>query len=83
MNVAANLEWKTDLRAMSCHNVKNDVVVLFEKKGNEIYGKIKNIPIKLFKKIDSKQTWEVMLNNFIIEAGKFFMMEYNENEACN
>jgi len=81
MNDVSDLEWRTDLGAMSCRNVKNDVVVGFERHGDELYGKIKSIPIRLFNNIDNNQNWEVMINNFILKASMVFLKEYEKNGA--
>jgi len=76
MSAATNREWSINLKKMTCRNLKNDVVVAFERIGDGLYGKIKNIPLKLFIEKDEKQNWEVMLNVYINEASRAFMNEY-------
>jgi hypothetical protein len=42
--------WIVDIRKMRCRNTTNNIVVIFEKLGINLTGKIKNLPMKLIKK---------------------------------
>jgi len=83
MNIATNIEWCTDLDNMTCRNVKNDVVVMFERKGNELFGKIIDIPNDIFWEWANIRNWKLIVKKTISEAKKVFLMEYVDNEICN
>jgi len=82
MNIAGNMEWCTDLDNMTCRNVKNDVVVSFEKKGNQLLGKIADLPNDIFWEWANIKNWDIIVKKTIAEAEKVFLREYAENKAC-
>ena len=72
-------EWIADLRAMTCRNYINNIVVVFEKKGKMPIGKIKDIPIELMEKWAALPHGENNIKNAVMEAEEVFLRAYLEN----
>ena len=77
METITNGEWIADLRAMTCRNITNNIVLEF---GNELNGKIKDIPMCLFKKWSSEPQGERHIQKALMEAEEVFIRAYYEGD---
>jgi len=69
-------EWVMDMAAMTCWNKTNNIVVVFDKFGKILIGKIKSIPLELVNKWANENQIERNINNTIKEAEESFMKAY-------
>jgi len=53
---------------MTCRNVENDVVVVFEKVDNVFMGKLRDIPMDLFGKIAELENGEKVIADIVNSA---------------
>ena len=79
MVTIASGDWIADLGSMSCRNCINKIVVTFEKNGNVLTGKIKDIPIELMEKWAAEPQGEKHIRNTVMEAEEVFLKAYFEN----
>jgi hypothetical protein len=78
MITIASREWIADLGAMVCRNIDNKIIVVFEKNGNNLSGKIKDIPMKLFSRWAAEPNGETHIKNTVKEAEEVFLRAYYE-----
>ena len=78
-------EWVADLITMTCRNVSNNIIIVFENLEGSLIGKIKNIPIELVNKWAAQKNVEKNINDAVREAEDFFLKAYYEsvNETRN
>ena len=69
-------EWIADLGAMTCRNYVNSIVVVFEKKGKILTGKIKDMPFELVEKWAALPHGEKNIQNAVMEAEEVFLRAY-------
>jgi hypothetical protein len=73
-------KWIADLGAMKCRNIFNNIVVVFEKKGKALIGKIEYIPMELFARWAEKPDGEKYVEKAVTEAEEVFTRAYIEND---
>jgi len=73
-------KWIVDIRNMRCRNTANNIVVIFEKLGINLTGKIKNLPLKLIKKWTVERNIEINIKITMKEAEEIFMNAYFQRE---
>jgi hypothetical protein len=73
-------EWLVDLGAMTCRNINNKIVVVFEKQGDAVICKISYIPENTLKKWPQTHARNDNIQKAIMEAEDVFLMAYFENE---
>jgi hypothetical protein len=76
MITIAGGNWIADLATMTCKNYANNIVVVFEKNGNTLQGKIEDIPMDLFKKWAAEPEGERNIQNAVMEAEEVFLRAY-------
>lgn len=76
MEPATTDEWVVDIVTMTCWNKSNDIVVVFEKYGKILIGKIKSIPLELVNKWAKEKQGNKNIKNTIKEAEDSFMKAY-------
>jgi hypothetical protein len=76
MDKNINEKWIADLKKMKCKNTTNHIVVLFEKLGINLTGKIKNLPLELTYKWTVEKNIEINIRNAIKEAEEIFINAY-------
>jgi hypothetical protein len=77
---SANIEWVADTVTMTCKNTTNNIVVLFEKLGKSLTGKIINLPLELINKWAVEKTVEIKIRNALKEAEEIFFRAYFNND---
>jgi len=60
---------------MTCQNVENDVVVVFEKVDNVFMGKLRDIPMDLFGNIAELEYWEKVIADIVKNAKNVFLRQ--------
>jgi len=80
MVTTTNSEWVVDVVTMTCKNTTNNIVILFEKLGKTLRGKINNIPLKLLNEWRIEEKGERYIRNTITEAEEIFLRAYCEGE---
>ena len=65
---------------MTCRNIENQMVIVFEKKGPALKAKIREIPVKLLEKWAEDPNGERHIRKAIIEADEVFFREYFNRE---
>ena len=80
--------WVADLMTLTCWNCTNKIVVSFEKHGQIMTGRIKNIPLELMHKLMSDPQGKQHIRDQLKEAEKAFLSVYLENaqlriNSCN
>jgi len=65
--------WVFDKACMTCRNVENDVVVVFEKVNNVFIGKLRDIPMDLFGKIAELENGEKVIADIVKNAKDVFL----------
>jgi hypothetical protein len=65
--------WLVDLGKMTCKNMISGIEVVFEKNGEQLEGKIHNIPLSM---VDGKQCNHPYLLMQIMAAEAFFLKAY-------
>ena len=71
-------EWVADFGTMTCRNINNQIVVVFEKKGNSLIGKINDMPIELMEKWAAIPHGENYMKKAVMEAEEIFLKAYFE-----
>jgi hypothetical protein len=71
-------KWIADLKAMTCRNIENGVVVVFEKNGGALQGKIKDIDVVLINKWAGEPHGERRIRVMVEEAEEVFLRAYFE-----
>ena len=69
-------EWIPDLGTMTCRNNSKKITVKFEKKGNALVGKIKDMPDDLFIKWAVEPNSEKKIANVVLEAEQVFLKSF-------
>ena len=77
---AANTEWVADTETMTCKNTTNNIVVLFEKSGKNLTGKIINLPLELINNWAVEKAVEKNIRNALREAEEIFFKTYFIND---
>jgi len=80
LNRKMESKWIVDLKNLTCHNPENQMVVGFEKKGNTLEGKIKDIPCELFEKWKNDPNCRTIMKKAVIEADEVFFRAYFNKE---
>lgn len=65
---------------MTCKNTTNNIVVLFERLGKNLAGKIINIPLELINKWAVEKAVEKNIRNALREAEEIFFKAYFNND---
>jgi len=73
-------KWIADIRKMTCKNTTNNIVVIFEKFGIDLTGKIKKLPLELIKKWTIEMNIELNIRNVMKEAKEIFINAYYERK---
>jgi len=73
-------KWIADIRTMKCRNTTNNIVVLFEKMGINLTGKIKNLPLELIYKWTFEKNIEFNIRNTMKEAEEIFINAYFQSK---
>jgi hypothetical protein len=71
-------KWIADLKTMTCRNIENGVVVLFEKNGGVLRGKIKDIDAGLMSRWAGEPHGERRIRRMVEEAEEVFLRAYFE-----
>jgi hypothetical protein len=80
MTTSTRGEWTVDVEAMTCRNIKQDILIIFEWEGKTLIGKILDMPILLMK-------WKKLpivnmsIERIITEAQEVFIKEYTEKNG--
>jgi hypothetical protein len=80
MVTVANTEWVADVVTMTCKNTTNNIVVLFEKTGKNLRGKIINLPLELINCWTVEKKGEINIRKAVQEAEKSFLKAYSESD---
>jgi hypothetical protein len=70
-------EWIADLKAMTCRNSINKIIVSFEKQGESMFGTIDYIPLEMLRTWAMTHEVRVNIRKAIMEAEAAFL------EACH
>jgi len=73
-------KWIADITKMTCKNTTNNIVVIFEKLGIDIIGKIKKLPLDLISKWTVERNIELNIKITMREAEEIFMNEYFQSK---
>ena len=73
-------EWIADLTNMTCRDITNNIVVIFEKAGIGFRGKLKDIPMDLFAKWAAEPHGERRIQSAVMEAEEVFFKAYFESD---
>jgi hypothetical protein len=76
-------EWVADVVTMTCRNTTNNIVVLFEKLGKILNGKIQDIPLNLINEWRIEEKGGKNIRNTITEAEEIFLRAYSEENNDN
>jgi len=68
---------------MTCKNTTNNIVVIFEKLGINLTGKIKNLPLELINKWTVEKNVEANIRNAVKEAEEVFLRAYEKDNYEN
>ena len=79
MGIIAHGNWVADFESLSCWNSANKIILSFEKSGNELKAKIKDIPVNMLEKWIIDPGYINYLKNLVKEAEIFFTRAYFEN----
>jgi len=79
MQADSNMDWIINLEEMTCHNINTGIDIIFEKKGNEFLGKIKDLPDNIFEQWANIENRVGLLKNIVTEAENVFLRIYIEN----
>jgi hypothetical protein len=77
MTTSTRGEWTVDVEAMTCRNIRQDILIIFEWHGKTLIGKILDMPILLMK-------WKKLpivnmsIDRIIMEAKEDFLRAYTE-----
>jgi len=80
LNNKISEKWFVDLKNFTCHNTENQIVITFEKKGNALCGKIKEIPLTLLNEWTQDPNIDKFIKKTLIEADEVFFKAYFTNE---
>ena len=80
MITIASDKWIADLGTMTCHNVTNKIIVVFEKSGKTMAGKIKDMPMELMAKWAAEPEGEMKIQKAVMEAEEVFLRAYFESD---
>ena len=69
-----------DLGAMVCRNIKNGIVVEFEKSGKTLTGKIKDIPLELLELLAKRKNGHTFIEKAVYDAEEVFLRAYFESD---
>jgi hypothetical protein len=83
MVTTTNSEWVADVVTMTCRNTTYNIVVLFEKLGKTLNGKIKDIPLELLNKWRIEGKGEINIRDTIMKAEEVFLQAYFKNNYEN
>jgi hypothetical protein len=72
--------WIVDLKSFTCLNAENKIVICFEKKGNTLRGKIKDIPLTLLNEWTEDPDVDKRIRKALIEADEVFFNAYFAKE---
>ena len=75
-----NTEWIADAQTMTCKNITNNIVVLFEMLGKSLTGKIINLPLELINNWAVEKAVERNIRNALREAEEIFFKTYFIND---
>ena len=82
MGYNTDCEWVVDLEKMTCESIINKIVIEFEKEGETILGKIREMPFELVKKLAKEMTEKTdgykPIKEAILEAEELFLHVYFE-----
>jgi hypothetical protein len=68
---------------MTCKNTTNNIVVIFEKLGINLAGKIKILPLELINKWTVEKNGEANIRNAVKEAEEVFLRAYKKDNYEN
>jgi hypothetical protein len=80
VNTKLSQKWIVDLKNFTCLNSENQIAIVFEKKGNSLRGKIKEIPITLLNEWTDYPDINKRIRKALIEADEAFFNAYFANE---
>jgi hypothetical protein len=75
-------KWIVDLENLTCRNTENELVIVFEKRGLMLLGKIKSIPIRLVQKWTLDPDCKADIRKALIEADEVFFKVYFAREIA-
>ena len=76
MDVIIQGEWVADLKAMTCWNMKNGIIIHFKRKGHSLTGEIKHLPVELLQHHDDVPNNYEFIQKMRAEAEDIFLMYY-------
>jgi hypothetical protein len=77
------MDWVINLENMTCQNINTDIVVGFEKKGDAFFGKIKDLPDKIYKQWAKNENGGSLLKDTLTKAEEVFLRGYKENDLMS
>ena len=80
MVTIAQGEWIADLGAMYCRNINTGIIVSFEKSGNTLIGKVKDMPIELLRHWAMLVNGHKLMQKAVMEAEEVFLRAYVESD---
>ena len=80
MNTKISGKWLVDLENCTCQNTENQIVIIFEKIGPALRGKIKEIPYTLRGEGAQDPAINKIIKKSLIEADEVFFKEYFAEE---
>jgi hypothetical protein len=80
MVTTTNSGWVADVVTMTCKNTTNNIIVLFEKIGKTLNGKIINISLELINEWRVEEKGGKNIRNTIAEAEEVFLETYYQKK---
>ena len=80
MTMKTTGNWQVDLNNFTCRNTENEIVIVFEKKGAALVGKIQYLPIRISAEWIKDSNGEKYIRNAVIEADEVFFRAYFNRE---
>ena len=76
-------EWKVDKNEMTCSNDDYNVVVKMQKEGEELKGKLQDMPMELFSEISELKNGEKKIEKIVTNAEKAFYIICEQSDSLS
>jgi hypothetical protein len=73
-------KWIADLGAMTCRNIENRIIVMFERNGKTVRGKIQDIPADVLAQWAGKAQGERCIRHMVEESEEVFLRAWFESK---
>ena len=79
MQTISNMDWIINLKDMTCRNIDTDIVIIYERDGDDILGRIKELPNKIYEQWAYREDGAILFKQILKEAREIFLKVYIEN----